>query len=198
MRKRALGLIIAVCSAPATADGQLSAELLLGTADQKSTTTFMGESESTSGDDLSLGIRGSYRVNQNLALEIAYHNYGETDDTYIDSFGDTINNKVSSTAFNLGVKGMLPLDSGITLHGRIGVGIWDVEFWGTDSAFPGEVFTADDSGNDIYYGIGLQYDVSPQVSIGAEYTMTEMGVSAEGIAVDHEVKNLALSLGFRF
>jgi OmpA-OmpF porin, OOP family len=198
MKKRALVLMIAFCSAPALADSPFSAELLLGTADQKSTIKFMGTSESTSGDDISLGVRGVYTMNPNLAFEIAYQNYGQTDDTYIDEFGDTINDKVSSKALNLGVKGMLPLNNGVILYGRAGVAVWDLKFRETDSAFPGEVFTADDSGNDIYYGVGVQYDLNPQLSIGVEYTITEMSASLEGISVDHEVKNLSLSLGFKF
>ncbi len=198
MKQRLLGLLLAVCALPAMAEDRFTAEILLGTADQKSTAKFDGVTSSISGDDLSVGIRGAFSLNRYLALELAYHNYGEIDESYIDEFGDSINDKVSATAFNAGVKGILPFDNGISLYGRAGVSFWDVEARSTDSYFPGEVFKVDDDGSDAYVGIGLQYNLTPKLIIGAEYTITTMGLSVEGISVDHEVKNLSLSLGYRF
>lgn len=198
MKQRLLGLLLAVCALPVIAEDRFTAEILLGTADQKSTAKVDGETLSISGDDLSVGVRGAFSLNKHLALELSYHNYGETDESYIDEFGDSINDKVSATAFSAGVKGIIPFDNGISLYGRAGISFWDVEARSTDSYFPGEVFEANDDGSDAYVGVGLQYHLTSKLIAGVEYTITTMGLSVEGISVDHEVKNLSLSVGYKF
>ena len=178
-----------------TTFSNFSAELLLGTANQKSEISGFG---STSGDDTSIGVRGAYNINKNVALELAYHLYGETEDSYTDEYGDIITDKVSSSSLNIGVKGILPLDKGFSLHGRAGLALWDAELEETDSYFPGEKIKMDDSGTDLYYGLGMQYQLNQQLNIGVEYTIINMGVSLSGVSVDHDVKNLSLSLGYNF
>ena len=195
MKKLTLGVLLASFTLPAVAENDFSVELLVGSANQESSIDNYG---STEGDDLSLGIRGAYKLHKNIALEVAYQDYGETDSTFVDGWGDFINDKVSSKAFNLGVKGILPFDNGLSLNARIGLSIWDAEIKETDSAFPGETFKADDNGNDPYFGLGLQYDIDDQFVVGVEFAYTEMDVSLYGISVEHEVKNFALSVGYKF
>lgn len=196
MKKIILGILLTSCALPVLAESNFSGELLAGRAEQETSTDSFDWN--TSGNDISLGIRAALKVNPNLAFELAYQDYGETDDTYTDLYGDTITDKVSSSAVNMGVKGIIPFEGGFSLHGRIGLSLWQAEIKETDSAFPGETFKADDDGSDLYYGLGLQYDISPEFVVGVEYAYTDMDVSIEGISVDHEVKNLSLSLGYKF
>jgi len=192
--KITLGILLTSCALPVLAESNFSGELLVGRAEQKSSIDDFG---STSGDALSLGLRAALKVNPNLAFELAYQYYGETDDTFADG-GDTITDKVSTPAVNVGVKGIIPFEGGLSLHARIGLSLWEAEIKETDSAFPGETFKADDDGSDLYYGLGLQYDMSPELVVGLEYAYTDMDVSLGGVSVDHEVKNLSLSLGYKF
>ena len=136
-RNIVVGVLLGSSALTAVAESGFSGEVLVGTADQE----FSFGSLSTSGDDMSFGIRGAFSLNEHFAVEAAYRIYGEADDTYIDDFGDTINDKLSSTALNLGVKGSIPFDNGISLNGRIGLALWDVELKETDSAFPGVTFS---------------------------------------------------------
>ena len=189
-----LGLVLGLSAFSASAENNASAEILLGMADQE----VSANGSSASGDDVAFGIRGVMTLNKNVAAELSYHNYGEAEDTYVDEFGDTINDKLSTTAFNLGVKGILPLENGLSLNARVGVSFWDSEFEGTDSSAPGIIFKADDDGTDLYYGIGAQYDINPNLYVGAEYTLTKMDISTVGISADFEFDNLSLSLGFKF
>ena len=193
MEKLTLAVVFAAFALPVAAENDFSIELLGGSANQESSI----EDFSTEGDDISIGIRGAYRFHKNIAVELAYQDYGETDETVEDQ-GVTVNDKVSSSAFNLGVKGILPFDNGLSLHARAGLAIWDVEIKETYPDFPDTIFKADDNGNDLYLGLGLQYDITEQFVIGAEYTYTEMDVSLYGVPLDHEVANLAVSLGYRF
>lgn len=188
------GLLLGSSSLSVFAENNTSAEILFGMADQE----ISANGASGSGDDVSFGIRGGISLNQNVSAELSYHNYGEADDTYIDNFGDTINDKLTTTAFNLGIKGVLPLENGLSLNARIGVSFWDTELEQTDSFFPGQIFKADDDGKDLYYGIGAQYDINPNIYVGGEYTLTKMDISTEGVSADLDVDNISLSLGFKF
>jgi len=201
MKKVVLGALLGLSALPALAsEGFFSGEILLGKTDQELKSDFGGRG--TGGDDTSFGIRGAYNLNKNVAFELGYMNHGETDDTYISMFGDTINDKISSTAFNLGVKGVIPFESSFSIHARLGLSFWDVELEETNSAFPGETFEGDDSGNDLYYGIGAQYAINEKFTIGAEYTLSEYGIRPggdfRGFNGDIDVKTLALSAGLNF
>jgi OOP family OmpA-OmpF porin len=194
MNKLVLSILLISPALPVMAENNLSAELLFGSANQE----FSNNGYSKSGDDLSFGIRGTYSLIENLSIEGAYQIHGKIDDTYIDGFGDTINETLSSTALSLGLKGILPVDYGISLNARVGVALWDVEAKETDSSLPGEIFKSDDNGNDLYYGFGAQYDINSQVTFGLEYTITNMGISTETVSADYDVKNISLSLGYKF
>jgi OOP family OmpA-OmpF porin len=194
MNKLVLSILLISPVLPVMAENNLSAELLFGTVNQE----FTNNGYSKSGDDLSFGIRGTYSLIESFSIEGAYQIHGEIDDTYIDGFGDTINEKLSSTALSLGLKGILSLDYGISLNARVGVSFWDVEAKETDSSLPGEIFKSDDNGNDLYYGFGAQYDINSQVTFGLEYTITNMGISTETVSADYDVKNISLSLGYKF
>lgn len=155
------------------AENNLSAEILLGTADQE----LLGSNINIpSGDDTSFGVRGSLLINKNLSIEASYQNYGEANVTFVDGFGDTINDKLSSTAMNIGAKGFFTLDNEVSLNARLGLSFWNAELNETDSSLPGEILNVNDSGNDFYYGIGIQYSINSNMFIGAEYIVTPMGV----------------------
>ncbi|MBL0710025.1 MAG: outer membrane beta-barrel protein [Colwellia sp.] len=141
MKKVVLSVLLMSSALPVMAESDFSAELLLGMADQE----LSAGGQSTSGDDISFGIRGAYSLNENFSVEAAYQSYGETDDTYIDDWGDTINDKLSSTALNLGFEGILPLENGFSLNARVGISFWDAELKETDSSLPGETSKGDDS-----------------------------------------------------
>lgn len=196
MKKTALGILLGVTAIPAMAnDGFFSGEILLGKTDQEVGNNIGGE-----GDDNSFGIRGAYNLNKYIGFELSYIDHGETDDKFIDGFGDTINDKISLTAFNLGAKGVLPFENGFSLHARLGLSFWDAELEETNSAVPGETFKGDDSGNDLYYGIGAQYTINSKFTIGVEYTLFEYEFKPfeDGAEPDIEVKTFALTAGFNF
>lgn len=193
MKKIPIGLLVTTAALSVQANAEGAAELMIGFADQSTEIANYG---STSGDDISFGLRGVYSFNENIAIEVAFQDYGETDDTYIDSYGDTINDRISASALTAGVKGSVPIQGGLSLSARIGLSSWDVDIRETDSASPGEVYGGSDDGSDLYYGVGLQFDLNDAVYVGAEYTITEMGLSIG--SADHEVKNLGLFVGYSF
>ncbi len=195
MKKLAIGILLITSSITALADSNLSAELLLGSADQK--TNFEG-SKSITGDDFSIGIRGTVTFNENFELELAYQNYGEAEDSFNGGYGNTISDKSTVKAFSFGVKGLIPLKNKLSLFGRAGLASWDFEVKETDSLSPVFDFNGEDDGVDLYFGAGIEYSIQKTWSLGLEYTYMELGLNVSGVKADHEVTNLGLSLGYDF
>ena len=193
--RSALAVALFAISSPALSQGPFSASIVLGQADQESSVSGLG---SVSGDDMSYGLRAAYAFTEYVAVELSYQDFGEAEEGYIDDFGDSINDTMQSSALSAGVRLSVPFQSGFSLLGRAGLSKWDYDFEETDSAFPGEVFKAGDDGTDLYYGVGAEYRFADRMTIGIEYTVFDMDASALRVSIDHEVKNLALSLGVRF
>ncbi|MDQ2078143.1 porin family protein [Marinimicrobium sp. ABcell2] len=189
-----LGVLISSLTVSAHAYQDLSAEVLLGISNQR---TDFGDGDRASGDSTSFGLRGAYSFNPNVAVELSYQNYGSYDDRWVDEFG-RIDETFKSSALMAGVKMSLPLQAGYSLVGRVGASHWNFELEEIDSEFPGEVFVFDDSGTGLYYGVGVQLDITQDLFIGVEYTATQMDVTLGGFSVDHRARNIAASLGFRF
>jgi len=111
MKKLILGLLASTLAMPVLAQPKGSLELVLGSAKQSA--EFEGE-EFFSGDDMSVALRGALNVNDYLAVELGYHNYGEPNDVYIHG-SYPINQEFSVNAINVGLKGIIPLDALILL-----------------------------------------------------------------------------------
>jgi len=200
MKKITISTLLISSMLPFVTKADFSAELLLGSANQESSTS----AHSTSGDDVSFGIRGSYSLNEYVFLEAAYQNYGEsTEIQVINDSGDKVTDKLNSTALNVGVRGNWILDKNISLNARAGFSFWDAELEQTYSAYPNDKFKADNNDHEIYYGIGAQYEINSKFTVGIEYTIINMNIPIQKgpkypVTADFDVKNLSLSLGYKF
>lgn len=172
-----------------------SIEAVIGNADQEA--KFSGY-EPTSGDDTSIGVRGTVLFNPYFGLEASFFDYGEATDRYIDSYGDTITESTDVSSFGFGARGMIPLGSGFALNARAGVALWDLDYLYTDTYLPGWVLSDDDNGVDFYYGIGVQFDPAEHLRFAIEYTKLDMDVEIYSLDVDHEIENIAFSIGYVF
>jgi OmpA-OmpF porin, OOP family len=189
-----LGALVSSLAVSAHAYQDFSAEVLLGIANQR---TDFGEGSRASGDSTSFGFRGAYRFNPNVSVELSYQHYGSYDDSWEDAIG-RVDESFETSAFMAGLKVSLPLEAGYSLIGRIGASRWSFELEEIDSEFPDDIFIFDDKGTDLYYGVGIQLDITQDLFIGVEYTATHMGVVIDNFAVDHRTRNISASLGFRF
>lgn len=191
MKHIALGVLLATTSATTIAQSSITAELLLGTADQEASINGFV----TAGDDTSTGIRGAFNINENFALELAHFDYGTISQDFVFN-----SESINVTSTNLGVKGGIPFENGFSIYTRIGIAFWDWETTVTFPSVPDAAFRISDDGNELYYGFGAQFEFTPNVIGGIEYTVTSFDVSnAEyELTLDHEVENLALSLGLKF
>ncbi|WP_019531574.1 porin family protein [Dasania marina] len=226
MKKLVLAATLCAATSATFAESQpgFSAELLFGTADQESDFTDLGGE--IDGDDTSVGLRGAYQFNKNFAIELAYKQHGTIDESesYSDSFDwmgegvvdytETYKTEIETKSIDLGFKGMIPLNDSFSLIGRVGITQWDYELTAkysyferytdyTDSSFNGTYSESisdseDDSGTDFYYGIGIQYEFNEHIFAGFEYTITQFDASIGSLEVDQTIKNMSLSLGYKF
>jgi len=213
-------------TAPALADSGVYAELSAGSAKHKaeinsvtSNGTYMGEAfavteaekESILNESgTSFGIRFGYQFNDYIAVELGHHQYGEADEKYVDKYGDNIHSKLKSSATSVGIKGILPLSDDFSLFARAGIAKWDMKITVSDSSSPDELNSFKDDNNDLYYGIGAEYNINETVSLGLEYSMLDMGFdlhrsetsqdfSYSSVAKGkYQVNNLALLLKVSF
>ena len=64
--------------------------------------------------------------------------------------------------------GTLPFTEQFSGYAKAGYQRWDL-----DTAIPGLTGTADDNGNDLTYGVGLQYRFNDTVALRGEYSRFE-------------------------
>lgn len=195
MKKQYFAAFALAAAIPTPALADFSVGVRLGSANQ---TTSASSLPDISGSDTSFGIGAAFKFHKNFAVEANYNDFGQMEDSYIDSFDDLITDKVSSNSLSIGLKTIFPVGETSSLFLRAGLSSWDWEIEETDSAFPGFVFKADDSGTDIHYGVGFNQKLGDLISIGIDYTITPMGASVNGFDIDNDVKNLSLSLDFTF
>lgn len=197
-----LAVAVATTASPAVADNGFSAEFLLGSADQELTVSDSVDSIKLSDNSMSYGVRGVYQFSDYFGVELSYQESGEAEKSFIDEFDATIRTVFETQQINVGVKGMIPLEGGFSLVGRLGLSSWDFDAALTDSDFPGVVDTLSDSGSDLYYGIGGQYRFSDTLYVGLEYTMLNfdlgLGDATDPVRAEHDVNSIMLSVGWTF
>ena len=197
-----LAVAVATTASPAVADNGFSAEFLLGSADQELTVSDSVDSIKLSDNSMSYGVRGVYQFSDYFGVELSYQESGEAEKSFIDEFDATIRTVFETQQINVGVKGMIPLEGGFSLVGRLGLSSWDFDAALTDSDFPGVVDTLSDSGSDLYYGVGGQYRFSDTLYVGLEYTMLNfdlgLGDATDPVRAEHDVNSIMLSVGWTF
>jgi OOP family OmpA-OmpF porin len=113
--------------------------------------------------DTALRLLGGYQFNRNFALELGYSQLGEAS---ISSGG--LFAKVEATAWELVAVGMLPVADRFSIYGKIGMYRADSDF-STNIVFPGIPQSFSESNNDLTFGFGLQFDISRNFGVRAEY-----------------------------
>jgi OOP family OmpA-OmpF porin len=131
--------------------------------------------------DTAWRILGGYRFNRNLAVELGYTDFGEV------SAGDGGANNVTAeaTAFELVAVGSLPLSNEFSVYGKIGMFRWDVDATGT-GVFAG---SESDSGTDVTFGVGVQYDFTRQLGLRGEW---------QRYSADEDIDVISIGVVFRF
>lgn len=171
------------------AEKPLYLDILIGQAQQKEDIDGIPEIK---GQELSIGIRLGYRILDQLAIELGYHDFGEdTDPIAINGF--VLNETIETTSFNLGFKGIFPVSERIDLNARLGAFRWDYRF---DEVSAFGRFKSDDNGIDIYYGVGAFFQMTDFLGIGLEFTVLDHEAEINGFDFDREVRNASFIVSY--
>ncbi len=149
---------------------------------------------STDDNDVSYKLFAGYQFNPNFAVEASYLDFGDFDASGILN-GDPARAKLSADGFGFALVGKLPIQSGFSVYGKLGMIAWDgdLSFAFTDSNGDRWSGSASEDGTDPFYGVGAEYIVN-QLVMRAEYERYDISESGE----DFEIDLISGSLGYRF
>ena len=132
-------------------------------------------------DAIGYKFGAGYSFNENVALETTYLTSKNSDIKVGDAL---VANKLSSIA--LGFVFKAPLKN-ISVLGRLGMHRWDQKVSAIANGRQAKL-TAD--GTDLYFGAGVEYDITDAIALGGEYTIYQ--------GDDANAKVMALSLKTAF
>jgi OOP family OmpA-OmpF porin len=140
--------------------------------------------------DTAFKVFGGYNINRNLAVEAAYFDGGTAEETSAGRFvgGST---EISTSGLNLSLLGRVPLNDAFSLHARVGIASYDVDSKVFAYTPLGQVnFEDSDSNEDISYGLGAAFNLTPSFELRADYEAVD--------ASDGELTLLSVSALYKF
>ncbi len=102
--------------------------------------------------------------------------------------------KLSVDGFTAALVGKLPIQSGFSVFGKLGMIAWDADLDENVQALGlSQTDTFGEDGTDPYYGIGAEYEVE-RILMRAEFERYDISDSGE----DFEIDLISASIGYRF
>lgn len=182
---------------------------------------------SSSSSSSSYGFRIGTKFTENISIELSKHFYGSVDNKFTISYpsqspgipGGTsevippnqyeiipLSMPIDIESIRLGVKGEMELLPNFSFIARLGMAYWEYDKY-TPHQYNLYGFFGRESGNDIYYSLGTEYQFSENIYAGIEYSFFEASNSINDKAGDnlghassysHKVEDLSLVLGWMF
>lgn len=143
--------------------------------------------------DTSFRVALGFAATENLTFEVGYLDLGEataegtSDGTGVFWTAGPVGLKAAVDGYDLGFVGRMPTSETFALMARVGVLLWDLEVSLEDG---GGTFSGSDDGNDVYFGLGAEFSVSPTVGFRGEFTRYSVD--------DFDIDALSLSAIIRF
>lgn len=182
------------CAKAAVAEERFAVDLLVGNAQQ---TTKSSSGREFSGDDVSVGIRGSYVLNRYAALELAYADFGEYEDSFSPAAGTLVTEEFGLTALMFGGKVLWPINDRFSVHARAGFARWDLALEERVST-RSDTFSGGDTGVDLYYGVGVEAWLGERWRVSLEHTRLSFDAKIGMATVDEDVEATSIAVGVRF
>ena len=113
-------------------------------------------------------------------------------------FGDASNNGFSSElrGYTLAAVGFLPIMDNIELFGKAG------RLWWRDKLSVSDSFSDSYSGNDNFYGVGINFNSTKALSFRVEVERYDVSINSDNIGIDIDssakVDVLSVGIGFNF
>ncbi len=185
MNKKWFLIICVIFATPSLADSGFIGEISLGSSNQKVDSSFVNDGSSNS-----YGIRGSYQFSDYFKLSLEFKEYGKAENKYKPPF-DPLVWDIETSSINLGARASLPIFSKASIYGEAGYSDWDIEVLATNQSLSARI---KDGGSDLYYRLGVTYQVFEKVFTSIEYLAVDMGLPGG----DHTVRDISLSIGYKF
>lgn len=175
--------------------GSVYAEPQFYVAASAGMTSQSTEGESYKDEDPSVGIAFGVNISENAALEVAYRDFGEAEES------DGVTTIVADVAaINVGVKAFVPTSAGFNFVGHMGFGQGDFTYTTKETGFANEDET--DAALGYYIGLGVELEFSENFYAELGYSINKYDVTLSGggesIDVSHEIKEVTGALGYRF
>lgn len=144
-------------------------------------------------DDTSFKIFGGTR-NANLGFEVAYHDFGKPEESYPGLYYASL----EPTGIEFSGVGYMPVSPTMDVFGKLGLLMWDVDATLIDYAGvigpAGATYTGSEDGNDLIYGVGLQFNTANNFSLRVEYQASTLNANGE----DVDLENWSVGAAFKF
>jgi hypothetical protein len=124
--------------------------------------------------DVAIGFVGGIDLDDVLAVEISFNDFGD---------GGNSSASVQASAIGLAIVGKVPFTTELTGFAQIGMSSWKIDANNTD-----------DSGRDIFYGLGMDYNISGDSAVRFGLNFYPMDADFSGVKVDEEVQ--VFNVGF--
>lgn len=146
-------------------------------------------SDDSEDSDTSLAFGGGYQVNENVAFEVFYRNYGEVYGSVNATDGfDSAREKttISAEGLGVGVIGMAPVSDSISLFFRLDLVNLKVEGENNYRDTFGDFFSGkvDDTNVKAGIGIGAQFNISNGFAVRADLQRIEAELEEEASDID--------------
>ena len=126
------------------------------------------------GDDMSLSAFVGLAMNEVLSLELSWNDFGDGGDSKASA---------EASALTLAIVGNLPLSSEITGFAQLGLNSWSLD-----------VGSSDDSGTDVFYGLGLDYTIGGHSAVRFAFNVYPMEAEYSGVSFDEQLS--VFNVGF--
>ena len=222
MKKVFLGMLMLSFPLHATEKIGITSEVLLGKTQNKLSSSHHAFSSSLRSD--SFGFRIGWNITDNVVLEIAKQDHGETVQdvthriptvitgptglpiTLAPEFDTIVESSIpiELESVRIGVKGQLEVFENLRVNARLGVARWDYGMFSPlNTAYGASSPNLVNNGNDLFYSMGADYKFSDNFYLGLEYSVLNIEASSDNNTLvsnsfEHDVKDLSLVLGWKF
>ena len=148
------------------------------------------ESESVSATGWRIGA--GYFFNESLSFEAMWISQGEKSESYVDGEGSG-KETISLEGIQLAISGTKTFTNSLDVFARVGLYFWEASY---RDVYNGSLWaSADDDGNDIFFGAGVRYPMTNALSAIFSYDI--ISIDIEGISADANRWALGASYNFQ-
>lgn len=145
-------------------------------------------------------IYGGHRASENFAFEAGYTSFGEftSNSTIISGGSGSVSGKWSGYSLDLNVLGLIPVGESISLFGKAGIGIWNLDF-DISASGPGGSLAASESESGVspILGFGAMFRLSPVFSVRADWER-HFSIGDSSTTGDSDVDLITVGVQYHF